>query len=63
MKQKPKRFFAIIPSSNSMSADELPIVKRGGWPVRITELLPQHLAFIDFLVGRAVEEWERSAGK
>ncbi len=63
MKPTRRRFFATIPHWKHLSPDEQLVVADGGWPVRIADLLPEHLAFIDFLVAGAVEEWERSAGK
>ena len=51
-----------IPAYNNLSADQQAAIVTDGYPVLVSEHLPQHEDFADFLIERSLDAWTRSAG-
>jgi len=56
-------FYVTIPAPRQLSPKEQETVSAGGsYPVHVSEHMPEHETFLDYLVERSVAAWSRSRG-
>ena len=51
-----------IPAYGGLSADEQAAIVTDGYPVQVTEHLPEHETFADYLIEQGLDAWTRSQG-
>ena len=58
-----RRFYVTIPSYEALAADARARVDDGEpYPFTVSEHLPEHETFLDYLIDQSVEAWRRAAG-
>jgi hypothetical protein len=51
------RFWITIPAAKNFTAEERALFESGQYPFTVCEHLPEHLAFLDFLINQGVAAW------
>ena len=59
-----RRIYVVIPAREALTHEESETVGSGGaYPVHVSEYLPEHESFLDYLIDASFDDWARAAGR